>query len=233
MKKLLIIAAISLPLFLMGCTNNDQDILPVSPQFEKTSGYSSFPFEKYQSFPELTGAKVTWSNNAKGLSVRINQPAAVSREALLFAVIEFDDRDNIYGEYKMAYLGRSSKGIYLISGIQNRSVGSIRVYSYYTGFLDRIEPYPESQLFNSIGIDYWGDLLSEVKVTIGSFPNNTNCVFAELTCSESSNTLMFLCKPEEINFVFPKSPLLRVENLRLFSYCKSDASSISYKHNNE
>lgn len=232
MKKLFLIAAISLPLILTGCTNNDQDISPVSPQFEKTSsGISTFPFEKYQSFPELSGAKVTWSNNAKGLSIIVNQPASVDKGTFLFAVLEFDDRDNVFGEYKMVYLGKAVKGTYLITGIKNRSVGSIRVYYHNTGFQELREPYTESQLFNSVDISNWTDLNSNVKVKAGNFPDDMRCAYAELLCT-TANTLIFLCKPDAYNFIFPKSPLVRAENLRVFAYCKSTGKNLTH-HSDE
>jgi hypothetical protein len=217
MKQLFFFFALSLSLILSACSNTE-DTSPISPQFNKTSVDISYPFGLYQTFPELKGVKVDWYNNAKGLVITVSSPIKSQGQAQLFAVVEFADVDPVMEAVQMVYLGNFSKGIYLVRGIKNRTVSSVKIYLYNNSNLqDRPGPYPEYQLFNSVGIKGWSAGVDAIKISSEKFPNEMKHLFAELTAVEG-NTLVFLGKPRWEDFEFPKSPKLNVSNVRLLGY---------------
>lgn len=222
MKQLFFLFAISLPLILIGCSN-DEEISPLSTQFEgvtnpsnKTSVSTSDRFKLYQTFPELKVVRVSWYNNAKGLVITVGPLFRSAGQ--LFAVIEFGDVDPAINAVQMVYLGSSSKGTYLIRGIKNRAVSSVKIYLINDENLqDRPEPYSEYQLFNSIGIKGWNAADDKVKVSSENFPARLNHLFAELKAVEG-NELIFLGKPSHEDFDFPKSTRQTLTGINLIGY---------------
>jgi len=224
MKHLFFLFAISLPLLLIGCSQDEQEIMPFSPKVDepihhtdKTSASFNYPFALYQTFPEMKGVKVEWSNNAKGLVITVSSPVKSAGQSQLFAVVEFADVDPAMDAVQMVYLGSSSKRTYLIRGIKNRIVTSVKIYLYNTDLQDKPGPYPESQLFNGIGIKGWAAADDRVKVSSEKFPARLSHLYAELQAAEG-NIVVFLGKPSHEDFDFPKSRRLNVTNVRLLGY---------------
>lgn len=223
MKTLYFFFAFSLPLLLIGCADSGQEISPLSPvtsvealEFEKVDSDNSHPFALYESLPQLTEAKVSWTSNSKGLKIIVSSPYS-ARQTFLFAVIDYIDVDNVMHSAQMVYLGNSAKGTYIIPAIKNRAIGSIRIYANTSSLLDRKEPYKEAQSFSSIAVNGWSDGSTVVKISTGNFPAGLRNLFAELTAVEG-NALIYLGKPSGQDFDFSKSEKLTVTDVRLMGY---------------
>lgn len=231
MKTLFFFVAFSLPLIYVGCADNGQEISPLSPvssaeaiELEKADSDISHPFKLYESLPQLTAAKVSWTSSSKGLRINVNSPSA-ARQTFLFAVIEYIDVDNAMHSYQMVYLGNSVKGTYTIPSLRNRAVGSIKIYSNTSNMLDRREPYNDSQLFRNIPVHGWSDGSTVIKISAGSLPDGLRNLFAELTAVEG-NMLVYLGKPADPEFDFPKSEKLTVTGVRLMGYSSKQVSVV-------
>jgi hypothetical protein len=220
MKHLLVLFAISLVLVLNGCSNTEKDISPLLPQIDKAAVYP-FHYNLYQEFPEIQMVKVDWFYSQDGLILRVILPNEVRPTCQLFAVIEFIDDDNP-GNALMVFLGSSSKEKFLISGIKNQVVGSVKIY-YCDGSsaaLASSPPYPESQLFFNIPVVTWLAFDNSVKINSQKFPVSLKHLFVELSCMEG-NSLVFMGKPYKEDFEVPKSPNQNICNVRLFGYLSS------------
>jgi hypothetical protein len=224
MKHLFFLVALSVSLILSGCSNTVEDISPLSPnveepiqEFDKAAGNTSFPFKLYQTFPELTGAKINWLSTNEGLAIKVDMVEA-SRRSLLFGVIELMDAESSGSMNQMVYLGNSSKGEYLVGAIKNRRINSVKIYVCNSiDIKEQREPYPQSYLFKSININGWAAADDAVKVSSENFSNRLGHLFAELIVIEG-NELIFLGKPRSEDFEFPKSPKQTLTNVRLFGY---------------
>ncbi|MFO7525913.1 MAG: hypothetical protein R6W68_10690 [Ignavibacteriaceae bacterium] len=220
MKTLFFLFAVSLPLLFIGCADSGQEISPLFPETsaetlesKKTAPDISHPFRLYENLPELTNYTVSWIYHAKGLTINVNTPKKTGYK-LLFAVIDFIDVDNAMHSAQMVYLGNSTKDTYLISGINKRAIGSIRIYGTSSSQADRSEPYKESQVFRNIMVHGWSDGSTDLKISSEKFPSGLRNLFAELTANEVS-ALVYLGKPAFEDFDFPKSEKLRIKNVRL------------------
>lgn len=235
MKHLFFLLAISLPLILIGCSNDEQESMPLSPdvsepilQFEKTSTSLTQPYPLYQTFPEMNGVVVNWYHNGKGLVITINSSVKIQGQNQLFAVIEYGDVDPAREDINMVYLGSASKKTYLVRGLKNRTVSSIRVYLYNNQeMLDKPDPYPESQLFNFIEMKGWASGSDIIKVNSMKFPGKLKHIFAQLISNER-NMLVFLARPVSEDFEFPNSVKLNVSDIRLFGYTSDKTKYYPY-----
>jgi hypothetical protein len=227
MKHLFFLFAISLPLILIGCSQ-DEEMSPLSFQSDevghhinKTSPTASYPFQLYQAFPELQGRKISWDNNVKGLVIQIGPSIKAVKSSILFAVVHFADVDPAMDAAKMVYLGSSLKKTYLIQGIKNRTVSSINIYTLNNvNSRNRQEPYLYGQLFNNIKIKGWSSADNMVKVSAEKFPPRLVHMFAELK-SDEGNSLVFIGKPIGEDFEFPKSGKQRLRDLKIYGYVNS------------
>jgi len=165
----------------------------------------------------MKGVKVEWSDNAKGLVITVGSSEKSIDQSRLFAVVEFADVDPFMDAVQMVYLGSSSKRTYLVRGIKNRIVSSVKIYLYYTALQNKPDPYPESQLFNCIGIKGWAAANDRVKVSSEKFPARLSHLYAELQAAEG-NKLIFLGKPSQEDFDFPITRRLNVTDVRLLGY---------------
>jgi hypothetical protein len=218
MKRLFVLFAISLPLILGGCSNTEQDISPLSPQVDKGAQRIYYPYKIHQTFPELAGAEVVWENAAKGLLISVKLSTEIRFPNQLFGVINFVDRDRAGNSAQMVFLGEASQRSYLISGINDRIVGSVKIY-YLVNYNEDILPFPYAafQLFSAIGVKAWKSTENMVKVSSEKFHVRLNHLFAEVN-SDEGNNLIFLGKPYSEVFTFPKSVKQNVTNVRLFGY---------------
>ena len=217
MKTLMLLVSISVALIMAACSSEEHNITsPVSSELDKSTGeVQIFPYKLYQPFPELKSALVSWQNEKEGITVVVSdRSVTIANRYLLFAVLDYVNDKGA----AMAFLGDSRTGKYYLRGFTAEKIKAISIFSYdisiSTG--ERILPYPQSQLFNYIGVKGWADGGSYVKVSAYPFTSNTKQVFAELIASEE-NQLVFLGKPQSENFDFPKSRKLNLKDIKLFA----------------
>ena len=218
MKNLMCLIALSFALILTACSNTEQDIIsPISPQLEKGNvEIRSFPYQLYETLPELKSARVTWKNRKEGLLIVNIDMSVRMTNKYLFAIIEYVDAKGS----TMAFLGDTKSSKYYLNGFNEKEISSISIFfSDVSTSAVGILPYSKSQLFNNHRMKGWADASNYVKVNSYPFSSNMKHLFAQLIASEG-NQLIFLGKPQTEDFDFPKSEKLTLKDIKLFTYEK-------------
>jgi len=217
MKNLIILAALTFSLFLAACSNTDEGITsPVSPELDKSNGsVQSFPYELYQTFPELKSAVVKWKNDRYGITIAVNDRSTDATNKNLFAVIDYVDNRGA----AMVFLGESRIANYYLKGFNEKEIRSISVYytDLSTSAVNYLQPYSNSQIFKNIGVKGWSDGGANIKVSAHSSASVIRQLFAQLITSEG-NQIIFLGNPNSATFEFPKPGKFTLRDIRLFSY---------------
>ena len=219
MKNIMMLIALSFALILTACSNTEQDLIsPNSFQVEKSNiGVQIFPYDLYQVFPELNSAIVSWQNEKEGITITVSDRSAGISNKYIFAVIKFAENNGT----TLAFLGDLKTGKYYLQGFNAEKISTITIF-YDDITLSAGEnslPYPQSQLFNNIGVKGWADGGAYVKVSSNPFTSRTEHLFAQLIASEA-NQLVFIGKPESESFDFPKSEKLNLKDIKLFTFQK-------------
>jgi len=219
MKNIMMLIALSFALILTACSNTEQDIIsPNSSQVEKSNiGVQIFPYELYKVFPELNSAIVSWQNEKEGITIFVSDRSAGISNKYIFAVIKFVDNKGS----TMAFLGDLKTGKYYLNGFNAEKISTINIF-YDDIALSAGEnalPYPQTQLFNNIGVKGWADGGAYVKVSSNPFTSRIEHLFAQLIASEA-NQLVFIGKPESESFDFPKSEKINLKDIKLFTLQK-------------
>ncbi|RPI67028.1 MAG: hypothetical protein EHM47_15485 [Ignavibacteriales bacterium] len=210
MKNTLYFLALSVSLILTSCTSNEQDSMPLSPQFEKKEVNDiNLPYNYLQSFDEVSNVKVDYQMEKDGLILLVNTGSQKIKH--MYAVIEQ------HGVPVMVFLGSSDDKKYFVKGINvSRSI-SIRIYG---GFKDDTQlvntiPYSPSTVFNNIAVQGWASSDSYIKVSSTKFPAGLIHLYTELK-TKKGNVLVFLGRPAEEDFEIPKYGDLGIADLKLF-----------------
>ena len=219
MKNLIYATALLSTLFLVACSNTEQD--PISPNadlFEKGIARElSQPFALYQKLSEVKPSSVNWKNYKQGITISVNSVSEVKTGRYHFATIEYVNNKGTV----MAFLGESTVGTYYLDGFYANDISRLSVYYVDEGSTKEITvlPYEKNELFENLYIKGWVDGGSAVKIKSDQFPVNMQHIFAQLVTSEG-NQLIFLGKPRSVGFDFPKSEKLSLKDIKLFTYTK-------------
>jgi hypothetical protein len=213
MKSLLYFLALSVSIFFTACSSNDQDIMPLSPQFEKVeSKDGTTPYSYLQAFNEIKNIKVEYFQDKEGITLIINSSLASVKH--LYAVVEQTGKQTS----SLIFLGNSGEGKYLIKGYKSDTIKNIRIYGVNnSNTQDGIAPFSPSTIINKVPVKGWSATDSFIKVSSTKFPAGVKYLFTELK-TKQGNVIVFLGKPVAEDFEIPKYGQMGIIELNLFAY---------------
>lgn len=193
-----------------ACSNDEREIMPVSPSLEKfTDETERLPFGYLQSFIELKDAKIDFIRERNGIYIVISSIS--SRVTHLFVVIE-----EIEGKFsEMVFLDYNNETKHFVPGMHDDLKLEVKVYGFLTE--SAYTPYNGSQTFNNIEVIDWYVSESSIFVNTTEFSPGLNHIFAELETRQGSY-LIFLGKPEKPFIEIEKYGDLEILNVKIFGY---------------
>lgn len=218
MKNVLITFALSLSLMLSACQSNEEDMLPLSPQFEKMAADEiSFPYSYLQAFEEIKEAKISYHPEREGMVLLVNTGSRKVQN--MYAVFEQ------HGTNVMVFLGSSDEQKFFVKNVSPARNITIKIYGGFKNDVrnSNIYPYLPSTTFFNIPVKGWSASDPGIKVTAETFPRGLQHLFAELNTKKGS-MLVFLARPANEDFEIPRYGNLGVINLKLYGNLKSRSS---------
>ena len=225
MKALISILSLLFVLLLVGCSNLDQETLPVAPELNKmVSGQilesDNYPFLQCFNSVPVQSFNITKSPGSVEVVIAPNKFPKVFKH--MFAVLEYED----FAEpatNSMVFIGKPLSNVFELKGIETSFLKNIKVYAYNpeNNLIDIKPPYVYLTLFAEIKITEWNDTGDELLIYIDDWNANIGDTFIEIKFNNSDPSdygLTFIAKPTSQIITVPKTFINEtVTGLKMYS----------------
>ncbi len=227
MKASLYFLVLTVSLILSACSQDSQDLSPVSTQIEKNSvPVIVYPYEYLDSFPEL---KTKWEIlSVKANTVQISFDNKGGNFDHFFCEVEYSNfiESNIPNN-ELIFIGKPTENTFNLQVLNSNTVTTIRVFgvSGYvpTGTFTTQFPYSTLQHFTVVPVMEWTANNDTISVVANSSITSSKQVFMKII-SKEGNMLVFLGKPATQAFNIPKYGDIQIQELNLYSLNSFQAS---------
>lgn len=221
--KLIFIAALLSSLMLTSCSENINNISPVSPDavsLEKERGVN-FPYRNYQEFNELTVKEWVFdpSNGSGEIKVIIELPSKSVNQ--LFARVElYNGKSDFY------YIGKAREEFFMRLQADIREIRTIEVFGMNL-IDDVIQYYPYGYMheFQDVEVKDWRTSRDRLEINHYTMTGEIIHKFVYLQTAEG-NIILFVGNPDS-NFTIPGYGDKKIFTVTMFGYSRNDSKNIS------
>lgn len=206
------IAAVFLFTFLISSCSNDKDeMIPVSPQTEKHTDGKKAAFDYLESIPELKDAKIEYIFMSEGISITIS--SIPLKSAHLFVVIDIGEQSS-----QLFFLEYNNEAKLFIHSVPADIELQVKIYGFISKPTPILNQFPQN--FSNISIKEW--YISQSSIFVKSeFSYGIRDLFVELETREGY-FLVYLDKPplnsDTPYLEIPKYGDMQIVDLKLFGY---------------
>ena len=223
MKQIISFLAFVSILFLVSCSDIEQDSLPVVPEFQKTTpGYQNTngTYEYLQCFEFIPVHSVQSSTTRGSIDIIISPQLFPKHFVHMFVALEFKN-SGFPLQNKMIFVGKPSSNIIKLDDVNANTLKSVKVYAYIPGIDWRsiTPPYNYLESFKELTVDEWNTNSNQLFIYTQDWTPNLSDTFVELTIGENGNksqVLTYIAKPMEGKMFIPKITKERITQVKLY-----------------
>lgn len=220
-----IISALSLIsiLFLVSCSDFEQESSPIVPEFQKTSTnyeITSGTYEYLQCFDLIPVQSIQSSTTLGSIEIVISPKIFPKYFMHMFVMLEY--KDSILPlRNSMIFVGKPNSNIIRIDGVNESSLKSVKVYAYIPKVDGKgiSQPYNYLTSFQELTVTEWNVSNNEILIFTQDWSSSLGDTFIELTIAHpgsQNHVLTYIAKPMEGKLILPKFLKERITQVKMY-----------------
>ncbi len=223
MKRIITALLLTSVLFLVSCSDFEQESSPIAPEFQKVSSGNQITEGAYQYLQCLEFIPVQYfaSTKTPGTVDIVISPDLFPKFFLhMYVVLEYKNIGLALSN-KMIFVGKPNSNIIQLNGVHERSLTGVKVYVYVPGnhWQGISPPYNYLTSFEELTVNEWTVSNNQILIFSKDWNPNLSDTFIEFTFADKSrqnHVLTYIANPTAGKITLPKFMKDEITQIRMY-----------------
>lgn len=230
MKQIVSAFLLLFVLFLISCSNLEQESSPIAPELKKDGTgkiNTDGAYDYLQCFNYIPVQSFKSTTTPGTIEIVISPDKFPKLFMHMFVALEYKE-GGLPLRNNMIFVGKPNTNIIRVNGILEHTLKSVKVYAYIPNndWKGITPPYNYLTSFEELVIDEWNISNNQILIYYGDWKPNLRDTFLELTIASSSKQnylLTYIASPSEGKVIIPKfmkEKIIQIKSYGIFDDSK-------------